>query len=120
VKLLLTDRFCDRAKPQNDLAQTDYFDETVSGLALRVAASGRKTWTLHFTSPGDGKRARLTLDTYPATSLGAARAQALQARGGTPLRRFARSIFGVRPFAAKLLVLGHLSASFIRSSVADR
>ena len=78
MKLLLTDRFCERAKPKQGDAQTDYFDETVSGLALRVAA-GRKTRTLHFTSPQDGKRARMTLGTYPATSLGAARTRALQA-----------------------------------------
>jgi hypothetical protein len=80
MKLLLTDRFCDRAKPRSGDPQTDYFDATVSGLALRVAASGRKTWTLHFTSPHGGKRARMTLGTYPATSLGSARTRALEAR----------------------------------------
>ena len=51
MKLLLTDRFCDRAKARSGgEPQTDYFDETVAGLALRVAVSGRKTWTLplHF------------------------------------------------------------------------
>jgi integrase len=81
MKLLLTDRFCDRAKARNGEPQTDYFDETVSGLALRVAVSGRKTWTLHYTSPNDHKRSRLTLGTYPATSLGSARSQAIEARG---------------------------------------
>ena len=79
MKLLLTDRFCERAKPRAKEAQTDYFDETVSGLALRVS-QGRKTWTLHFTSPNSAKRSRLTLGTYPATSLGSARTQALEAR----------------------------------------
>jgi integrase len=77
MKLLLTDRFCDRAKPQGP--QTDYFDETVSGLALRVSVD-RKTWTLHFSSPMNGKRARMTLGTYPATSLAAARTKALEAK----------------------------------------
>jgi integrase len=81
MKLLLTDRFCDRAKARNGEPQTDYFDDTVSGLALRVAVSGRKTWTLHYTSPNSAKRSRLTLGTYPATSLGSARTQALEARG---------------------------------------
>jgi len=33
MRVLLTDRFCDRAKSTS--AQTDYFDESVSGLALR-------------------------------------------------------------------------------------
>src|ERR1700739_4648080 len=80
MKLQLTDRFCSHAKPQSGEAQSDYFDQTVAGLALRVAASGRKTWTLHFTSPGDGKRARMTLGTYPAPPLGSARTLALDAR----------------------------------------
>jgi integrase len=80
MKLQLTDRFCSHAKPQTGEVQSDYFDETVAGLALRVAPSGRKTWTLHFTAPGDGKRSRLTLGTYPATSLGSARTLALDAR----------------------------------------
>jgi integrase len=73
----LTDRFCDRAKPQS--RQTDYFDEVVTGLALRVSAK-RKVWTFNYTSPATQKRARLSLGTYPATSLAAARARALEAR----------------------------------------
>jgi integrase len=91
MKLQLTDRFCSHAKPQTGEAQSDYFDETVAGLALRVAASGRKTWTLHFTAPGDGKRSRLTLGTYPATSLGSARTLALDARGEVEKGRDPRS-----------------------------
>jgi integrase len=79
MKLLLTDRFCERAKAQSGEVQSDYFDETVSGLALRVSLE-RKTWTLHFSSPTNGKRARLTLGTYPATSLGSARTKALEAK----------------------------------------
>jgi hypothetical protein len=125
VKLLLTDRFCDRAK--SETAQTDYFDETVSGLALRVAASGRKTWTLHFTSPGAGKRARLTLGTYPATSLGSARAQALEARSEVEAGRDPRSgtdddtLKAIceehlrRTSAAKPSLPGHSNALSIRS-----
>jgi integrase len=72
MKVLLTDRFCARAKPQS--AQTDYFDESVRGLALRVGAKS-KTWTLHLTI--SGKRSRLGLGSYPAVSLGGARAKAL-------------------------------------------
>ena len=49
MKLLLTDRFCARATARS--AQTDFFDETVHGLALRVGAK-RKTWTLHLTVAG--------------------------------------------------------------------
>jgi integrase len=72
MRLLLTDRFCARAKATT--VQTDYFDETVKGLALRVGAK-RKTWTLHRTA--NGKRQRLTLGQYPAMSLASARARAL-------------------------------------------
>jgi Arm DNA-binding domain len=79
MKLQLTDRFCERAKPQQGQTQTDYFDENVPGLALRVAV-GHKAWSFHFTSPGDGKRARLTFGSYPATSLGAARTRATDAK----------------------------------------
>jgi integrase len=76
--VLLTDRFCQHAK--SVAVQTDYFDETVSGLALRVSKHGVKAWSFLFTSP-EGKRARMSLGTYPGTSLAAARALALDARG---------------------------------------
>jgi integrase len=75
--VLLTDRFCQHAK--STAAQTDYFDETVSGLALRVSKHGVKTWTFLFTSTA-GKRARMSLGGYPATTLAKARALALEAR----------------------------------------
>jgi integrase len=77
MRVLLTDRFCERAKSTS--VQTDYFDETVTGLALRVSAKGVKAWTLHFTGP-TGKRARITLGRYPSTSLAHARALALDAK----------------------------------------
>jgi hypothetical protein len=76
MRVLLTDRFCDRAKSLG--AQTDYFDENVSGLALRVTAGGVKTWTLHF-GPAK-KRARIGLGRCPSTSLASARALALEAK----------------------------------------
>jgi integrase len=75
MHLLLTDRFCDRAKATT---QTDYFDETVSGLALRVTAGGTKAWTFLYTA--GGKRRRITLGRYPAISLAKARTLALEAR----------------------------------------
>jgi integrase len=77
--VLLTDRFVASAKPL-DGARTDYFDKTVSGLALRVSEYGRRSWCFHFRSPRDGKRARTTIGTYPGTSLAAARGRALEAR----------------------------------------
>lgn len=77
---MLTDRFCAGAKPHRG-TRTDYFDETVSGLALRVTAKGHRSWSYCFTSPRDGKWARATIGTYPATSLAAARGKALEAKG---------------------------------------
>src|SRR5437764_7264780 len=78
-RVALTDRFCQSAKPL--AARTGYFDVTVPGLALRVTEGGHKSWSYLFTSPRDGKRARATVGTYPATSLAAARTRALEARG---------------------------------------
>jgi integrase len=79
-QVALTDRFAAAAKSPN-VPQTGYFDAGTKGLALRVAQGGRKTWTFHFTSPTDGKRSRLSLGTYPATSLASARTKALEAKG---------------------------------------
>jgi len=75
MHLQLTDRFCDRAKATT---QTDYFDESVSGLALRVTARGVKAWSFLYTV--GGKRRRITLGRYPAVSLAKARTMALEAR----------------------------------------
>jgi integrase len=74
MRLLLTDRFCDRAKVS---AQTDYFDEKVSGLAFRISPTHRG-WTLHYKL--NSKQVRMTLGPYPALSLAAARAKALEAK----------------------------------------
>jgi integrase len=74
MRVRLTDKFCAAAKSAK---QTDYFDENVSGLALRVSPTA-KAWTLHHTKAG--KRARLTLGRYPQLSLSAARAAALEAK----------------------------------------
>jgi integrase len=78
----LTDRFCSSAKPIQ--GRTDYFDTTVQGLALRVTAQRHRSWCFHYRSPRDGKRVRITIGTYPATSLAAARGKALEARGHVP------------------------------------
>ena len=77
--IALTDRFCSTAKPIK--GRTDYFDKTVQGLALRVTDHGHRSWCFHYRSPRDGKRARATIGTYPATSLAAARGLALEAKG---------------------------------------
>jgi integrase len=89
-RVALTDRFCASAKPLG--IRTDYFDETIAGLALRVTHQGHRSWCYLFTSPRDGKRARATLGTYPATSLAAARGKALDARGHVEAGRDPRQV----------------------------
>ena len=76
MRVRLTDRFCAAAK--SSAAQADYFDETVSGLALRVTKLGTKAWTLHYSAAGGRKR--LTIGRYPALSLAAARSAALEVK----------------------------------------
>ena len=77
ARYMLTDRFIQHAKPREE--RTEYFDEAVRGLALRVSESGVKSWCFHHTI--GGTRKRLTLGTYPATSLSKARTLATEAKG---------------------------------------
>jgi integrase len=79
--IALTDRFCSTAKALG--VQTDFFDETVQGLAFRVTNRGNRS---------DGKRARVTIGTYPATSLAAARGKAVEARGHVDAGNDPRSV----------------------------
>jgi integrase len=102
MRVLLTDRFCDRAKSLG--AQTDYFDENVSGLALRVSGRGVKTWTLHF-GPAS-KRVRMTLGRYPSTSLANARALALDAKASIADGRDPRG-------GSHGMTVGHLVESYV-------
>jgi integrase len=77
MKVQLTDRFCAHAKSLGEV-QTDYFDATIPGLALRVTAQGTKAWTLLHGTP----RRRVTLGRYPTLSLAAARTLALETKEG--------------------------------------
>jgi len=118
MKLQLTDRFCQHAKSQG-LPQTDYFDETVPGLALRVTSHGTKAWTLLYGTP----RKRITLGRYPSMSLGAARTAAIETKEGRVAGSvsalaevYLRSITGLRSAAEierrlrkdALPVIGHI------------
>ena len=76
MKVQLTDRFCQHAKSKS--VQTDYFDATVPGLALRVTSKGTKAWTLLFGTP----RRRITLGRYPSLGLAGARTLALETKEG--------------------------------------
>ena len=109
-RVSLTDRFVAGAKSAD---QTDYFDDLTNarGLALRVSRSGRKTWTLIFTPPGETKRARMTLGTYPATSLAQARTLAIEARGHLETGRDPRVVFAAQ--AAGTMTLEMLIESYL-------
>jgi integrase len=76
MQLHLTDRFCQHAKA--GAIQTDYFDDQITGLALRITKGGTKSWTLTYGTP----RRRITLGRYPAISLAAARTAAIEVREG--------------------------------------
>src|SRR6516164_11515091 len=78
-RLALTDRFVSGAKASGKARQSYFFDSKTPGLALRVS-DAHKGWTFTFTDPADGKRARMTLGSYPALPLAAARTKAEQAR----------------------------------------
>jgi integrase len=106
-RVALTDRFCHSAKPLG--ARTDYFDATVPGLALRVTEGGHRSWSFLFTSPRDGKRARATIGTFPATSLAAARTRALEARGHVEEGRDPRLVLAGQA-TAEMTVAGLLEA----------
>jgi hypothetical protein len=58
--------------------------KTLDNISLAIASlrdSVRRSRSFMVTSPRDGRRARVGLGTYPATSLAAARGKALEARG---------------------------------------
>jgi integrase len=113
-RIALTDRFVQNAKPI-DGKRTDYFDSVAKGLALRVGETGHKAWTFHFTSATDDKRARMTLGSYPATSLADARRQAIEARGHLEAGRDPRSEKAAQD-AAALTVRG-LTESYLARHV---
>jgi integrase len=79
-KVSLTDRFVATVRAKGATPH-DYFDKSTPGLGLRVSPQGHKAWSLIFTSPATGKRARLSLGSYPATPLVEARTRAIEAKG---------------------------------------
>lgn len=61
-------------------AQTECWDAHTAGLSIRVTKAGKKTWTFTYTSPRDGKRARISMGTFPATELKRARELVIENR----------------------------------------
>jgi integrase len=112
MRVLLTDRFVANAKSAGK--RVEYFDATVLGLSLRVS-DGAKTFAVTFTSPSDGKRARLTLGTYPATKLSEARARAVEARGCVERGEDPRLVFDAQ--AAGGMTMAMLIARYVEQHV---
>jgi integrase len=69
----LTDLFAERVKPP-ERGRVEYFDASFGGLALRVTAKGRKSWSLHYRV--DGRLRRYTLGNFPAIKPAKARREA--------------------------------------------
>jgi integrase len=85
--ITLTDESIKSIKPSAG-RQMEYPDAKVAGLALRVSASGTKSWTFRYRT-ATGQQRRLKLGTYPATGLATARSRARAAlneaeAGGDP------------------------------------
>ena len=85
-RLRFTARSVETIKPP-PCCQKDYWDANLPGFGVRVSAAGRRSWVVMYRS--GGIKRRLTLGTYPATSLAAAREQAADAlravaHGGDP------------------------------------
>lgn len=71
----LTARFCETVKVAE---RTDFQDETVRGLSLRVSPNGTKTWNVVYTRESDGTKQRVKLGRFPAMPLEKARMAALK------------------------------------------
>ena len=77
-------------------------DSSVTGLLLKIAPTGLKTWTVRYT-PAGGRRNNKKLGTYPAMTVAMARAQALKVLGqatagkdpGRDAKREKRATLGV-------------------------
>lgn len=76
----LTDKFVLAAKGREG-EQTDWFDEVVRGLYLRVSAKS-KSWNVIFTRPENGKRARTRIGRYPDMGVSKARQKARELLAG--------------------------------------
>jgi integrase len=70
-----------RALPLPEKKSTVYVDADTPGLVLEVYPSGKKTWRFRFSLGGrGGEQGKVTLGTFPATSLSVARVRARENR----------------------------------------
>ena len=79
TKVALTDLWVRSAKPAGH--RVEIVDSVTVGLTLRIAKSGKKTWTYRYRDRITRRVERLTLGTYPAVSLAKARRLADSRRG---------------------------------------
>lgn len=71
----LIDNFCRTVKVET---RTDFWDDLVRGLVLRVSPTGVKTWSVIYTREADSAKRRVTVGAYPVIGLEAARKKALK------------------------------------------
>lgn len=74
-----TARFCETVKVE---ARTDFQDEGVRGLVLRVSKKGTRTWCLVYVRDSDDSKQRVKIGRFPAMTLENARAEALRLLAG--------------------------------------
>jgi Arm domain-containing DNA-binding protein len=84
MRVKLTDRTVQQLVPPAQ-GRVEVFDAKTPGLAVRVSAGGRKTWT--FVWHRNGRVHRLALGTYQAVGLVSAREQTCQKRAARPAGR---------------------------------
>lgn len=60
--------------------RSEYRIKDAPGLILRVTPKGRKSWTFLYRCPLSGTRRKMSIGTYPDTSLSVARSESLAAR----------------------------------------
>jgi hypothetical protein len=105
VRQILTDALCKTRPPR--AGRLEVADLRQAGLVLRVTANGVRTFAYRFRHPHTRKTLRLTIGSYPATNLEAARKRAREMAaqveaGGNPIeaRKTEREAAPARTFAA--------------------
>ena len=114
----LTDRFVQSAK-SGEAGRTDFPDQKVVGLVLRVTHAGSKSWAVRYRRKSDGKRQRVTIGSYPQFSLSDARTGALEilsqaARGEDPAKE------KKRPSGGRPRTFGELAERYIETYAAKK
>jgi integrase len=102
----LTDAFV-RSQPPPSAGRLEVVDSRCAGLVLRITAAGARSWSYRYRNKATGQPTRLTIGSYPAVPLTAARSQADAMRrevagGGDPAdrKRRDRAEAGAKSFGA--------------------